>query len=162
MGGNDIGIRTPVLCDRVDDGVFTGNGDWDGNCTTDGYSNSSRTVGIDGILQGSPSVDANNNNTGNGASVSGKQPEGGGLELIDKILECKENQEIYEDLGTLSVSFFSRWRTGGDAGVMRRGMANLVRDKGRTGICWYFDHFHSFPSHSGPSVQWTYPNIHCQ
>jgi hypothetical protein len=93
----------------ANDRVLNGNGDWNGSCMTDGDSNGLRTAGIDGILQGfgdSPTVGANSVN-GNSARVSGKRTEGETPELIDRILECEETQGLYEDHGTLSVSFLS-------------------------------------------------------
>jgi hypothetical protein len=81
------------------------------SCGTDGHSNGSRAAGIDGILQGfgdSPNVNAKNQGGGNCARVSGKRTEGEEPELIDRILECEGPREIYEDHGTLSVSFHSR------------------------------------------------------
>lgn len=105
--GKAHGSSTPTIRGSGNGEVINGNGYGDSSCRTDGDSNSLGTAGLltgmDGILEG---VGNSPNVAGAGAAWVERMR----VELIDKILECEETEEIIEDQSTLTVSFSIRDR----------------------------------------------------
>ncbi len=108
--GKSYGGSTLTIHGGQNSKVLNGNGSRYDGCRTDSDSKNLRTTGLstgmDGILGSgdSPNVCAN----GIGVGVGTMRLEGKMVELVDKILDCKETEGICEDQSTLTVSFSIR------------------------------------------------------